>query len=47
MKKMQAPKVASIIMQCGKFKLNLYTLNVSQKIISSCIDLKILEQKLD
>jgi len=47
MKKIQAPKVAAIIMQCGKLKMNLYTSNGFQKLCISWIDLKILPQKLD
>jgi len=47
MKKIQAPKVVTIRMQCGKLKLNLWTLNGFQKISTSAIDLKILPPELD
>jgi len=42
MKKIQAPKVAAIRMQCGELKLNLWISNGFQKINTSLIDLKIL-----
>jgi len=47
MKKIHAPKVAAISMQCGALKLNLQTLNGFQKLITSWIDLKNLPQKQD
>ncbi len=47
MKKLQAPEVAAIKMQCAELKLNLWTSKGSQKLITSWIDLKILLVKLD
>jgi len=47
MKKIQAPKVATIKLQFGELNLNLCTSNGFQKINTSWIDLKILPHKLE
>jgi len=47
MKNIQAPKVASIKMQFGELKLNLWTSIGFQKIYKFWIDLKILPHKLN